>query len=294
MQYPAMARRTQLTRFLVSLYATPARPNRDAFYTVVRAGHLQAGPEHRIERENYPGHELIWCRSGKGVVRVEGREVAVGPGSVAWINCHHPHAYWADPDDPWEVFWIRVEGPQLDRICTILSAQRWPVIEALAPRPMERLFQRIFKQMQSRQADAPAWIHAIVADLFARLFHARLRTGNLHPSEPVAPLSLRKPLERMELYYHRPLRVAELAALGGMSVSHFMRLFKEFMGTSPIDWLRRERINQAKCRLLESDDSIKEIARQVGYGDQFFFSKDFKQITGFTPTDFRRQERGTN
>ncbi|HSH93678.1 MAG TPA: helix-turn-helix transcriptional regulator, partial [Roseimicrobium sp.] len=68
---------------------------------------------------------------------------------------------------------------------------------------------------------------------------------------------------------------------------------KTAIGTSPIDWLRRERINQAKRRLIESDDPIKEIARQVGYADQFFFSKDFKHVTGFTPTEFRQRERGT-
>ena len=53
----------------------------------------------------------------------------------------------------------------------------------------------------------------------------------------------------------------------------------------------RERINQAKRRLIESDDPVKEIARQVGYADQFFFSKDFKRMTKLTPTQFRDQER---
>jgi AraC-like DNA-binding protein len=36
---------------------------------------------------------------------------------------------------------------------------------------------------------------------------------------------------------------------------------------------------------------VKEIARQVGYHDQFFFSKDFKKMTKLTPTQFREQER---
>jgi AraC-like DNA-binding protein len=100
-----------------------------------------------------------------------------------------------------------------------------------------------------------------------------------------------KALERMRLYFHLPMRVAELANLSGMSESHFSRQFKAAIGTSPIDWLRRERINQAKRRLIESDDPVKEIARQVGYHDQFFFSKDFKKMTKLTPTQFREQEK---
>jgi AraC-like DNA-binding protein len=95
----------------------------------------------------------------------------------------------------------------------------------------------------------------------------------------------------MRLYFHMPTRVVELAQLSGMSESHFSRQFKAALGTSPIDWLRRERIHQAKRRLIESDDPVKEIARQVGYHDQFFFSKDFKKMTKLTPTQFREQER---
>jgi AraC-like DNA-binding protein len=63
------------------------------------------------------------------------------------------------------------------------------------------------------------------------------------------------------------------------------------MGTSPIDWLRRERITNAKRRLVESDEPVKRIAEQVGYHDRFFFSRDFKQVTGQTPTEFRNSER---
>ncbi len=84
-----------------------------------------------------------------------------------------------------------------------------------------------------------------------------------------------------------------LAALSGVSSSHFNRLFKRSFGTSPIDWLRRERVSQAKRRLVESTETIKQIAEQVGYADRFFFSKDFKRYTGSTPGEFRARETQT-
>jgi AraC-like DNA-binding protein len=55
--------------------------------------------------------------------------------------------------------------------------------------------------------------------------------------------------------------------------------------------LRRERINQAKKRLIETDDSIAEIAEQTGYYDQFYFSRDFKRMTTVTPSGYRQRER---
>jgi AraC-like DNA-binding protein len=67
-------------------------------------------------------------------------------------------------------------------------------------------------------------------------------------------------------------------------------VFKQAFGTSPIDWLRRERISQAKRRLADTLDDGKEIASQVGYAARYFFSKDFKKHTGFTPTQYRARE----
>jgi AraC-like DNA-binding protein len=77
----------------------------------------------------------------------------------------------------------------------------------------------------------------------------------------------------MKPFYFQKHRVAGLAALCGMSESHFTRLFRAAFGTTPIDWLRRERISQAKRRLAETRDAIKEIATQVGYGDHYFSAR---------------------
>ena len=104
------------------------------------------------------------------------------------------------------------------------------------------------------------------------------------------PGILRAAVERMKLFYFEPHRVEDLADAAGISASHFSRLFKAAFGTSPIDWLRRERVNQAKRRLSETSDAIEQIAAQVGYNDRFFFSRDFKKLTGYSPREFRRRE----
>ncbi|MDZ4287441.1 MAG: AraC family transcriptional regulator [Prosthecobacter sp.] len=279
----------QETVFLTNLYATPADWQRDLFHSVVRAGHLQAGYEHRIQRETYPGHELILSLSGRGWVQVVGKRHEVPPGSLVWINCHHPHAYGAAAKDPWELYWLRMEGRSLDRIAEILEVRSFPVFTDVVTKDIATEFERAFRHMTgSRPCDA-ACVNAAIASIIAMAFETRLSDPDA--IRPELPPPVQKALEKMRLYFHQPLRVSELAQLAGMSESHFSRQFKAAIGTSPIDWLRRERINQAKRRLIESEDPVKEVARQVGYSDQFFFSKDFKKMTKLTPTQFREQER---
>lgn len=288
MYFPAVASLLQETRFLKNLHATPAEWQRDLFYSVVRAGHLRAGLDHHIERETYPGHELILCLKGRGWVRIAGRIHDVSANQLVWVNCHHAHAYGAVAADPWEVFWIRVEGRALDRIAKMLQVRIQPVLDGLTAERAGQHFERLFAHLQSSQPGDAAVCDAAVAELVAMAFAAR--PSLLDSAAPELSPAVQKSIERMRLYYHMPTRVAELASMVGMSESHFSRTFKAAMGTSPIDWLRRERINQAKRRLIESDDAVKEIAQQVGYSDQFFFSKDFKKMTSLTPTQFREKE----
>ena len=277
------------SRFPISLYATPNPAHQDIFYTVPRAGHLVGGSDHHIQREHFPGHELLLCLRGRGFVRVHGRRHPVQAGDFAWINCHHPHEHGAEKDDPWEVLWVRIEGPGLAKMCAILSVPSAPVFPGFNLRSAEPLCREIFTLMQGDAPDAPPRIHAAVARLVALAFIARTRQGAAQ--QPAVPPVLAKAVRHMKLYFFQRHTVAALASLAGMSGSHFSRNFKAAFGTSPIDWLRRERISQAKRRLVETTDAIKEIAEQTGYSDRFFFSKDFKRLTGHTPREFRQREQ---
>ena len=76
-----------------------------------------------------------------------------------------------------------------------------------------------------------------------------------------------------------------------MSPPTFFRHFKQATGSSPIDWLRRERISQAKRHLSKSPDPVGDIASRVGYLNALYFSRDFRRMTGRTPTEYRRDEQ---
>jgi AraC-like DNA-binding protein len=276
--------------FPISLFATPNPVHQEVFYTVPRAGHLVGGADHHIRRDHFPGHELILCLSGKGFVRVAGRTHRVEPGTFVWVNCHHPHEHGAVKSDPWEVYWVRIEGPRLARIWEILAAGPAPVFADFDHVAAEQVYREIFRLLSSDDPEAPALLHAAVARLVALAFSSRQRAAG--EAAPQVPPALHRAVERMKLFYFEKHRAGELATHCGMSVSHFGRVFKGAFGTSPIDWLRRERISQAKRRLAETNDEIKQIGEQVGYTDRFFFSKDFKRITGMTPKEFRVSERG--
>jgi AraC-like DNA-binding protein len=290
MKYAISSEKPRKTEFMVSCYHTPSERARRLFYVVVRAGHLRSAPDYRVERAHLPGHDLLLCLSGSGFVLTGNRRFKVEGNELGWISGYHPHAHWANPADPWELLWLRIDGRAIEETCNILSVSRLPVFSGIAIDPLRKEFLRILELMDRRPLALDAMLNAAVAEIVAILCENRqaepLDTFGTFSEESA---DVREALTKMALYPDRPWRVATLARLCRLSEPHFYRKFKQATGSTPIDWLRRERINHARRRLLESGDPIKQISEQVGYNDPYFFSRDFKRYTGVAPKDYRSQ-----
>ncbi|MBA3699747.1 MAG: AraC family transcriptional regulator [Planctomycetes bacterium] len=288
---PPRIRPSRRAHFPVSLFATANPLHQEIFLTVPRAGHLIGGDDHHIRRDHFPGHELILCLAGRGYVRIAGREHPVARGDLLWVDCRRPHQHGPLADDPWEVVWVRAEGPRLTRTADVLGVEQAPVFPGFDVTTIEPIFRTVFRLIEHGGASAPALIHAEVTRLVALAFAARQGQEGM-PAAPNIPAALQPAMKHLALFFFERQRVDDLAHRCGMSASHFTRTFRSAFGTSPIDWLRRRRITEAQRRLVESDDAIKRIAEQVGYGDRFFFSRDFRKLTGQSPRQFRERERG--
>lgn len=94
-------------------------------------------------------------------------------------------------------------------------------------------------------------------------------------------------LKFVENSYMHKITVAEVADRIDFSESHFMRYFKENMGTSFVDYLRDYRLTMAARLLLVSDDTVLSIAEEVGFDNLSYFNRAFKKKYGVTPREYR-------
>jgi transcriptional regulator GlxA family with amidase domain len=77
----------------------------------------------------------------------------------------------------------------------------------------------------------------------------------------------------------------------GLPARTFKRRFRAATGETPIAYVQRLRVERAKRRLEQSDDSIEEISWEVGYEDPASFRRLFKRLTGLTAGEYRRRFR---
>jgi AraC family transcriptional regulator len=83
----------------------------------------------------------------------------------------------------------------------------------------------------------------------------------------------------------------ELARQAGVSRFHFARQFRHSTGESPMQYLRRVRIERSKSILQSRDSTIAEVAARLGFSDQSHFTRTFGRLVGVSPGSFVRCDR---
>ena len=73
-----------------------------------------------------------------------------------------------------------------------------------------------------------------------------------------------------------------------MSKSPLLKHFKEAIGITPLQYQLHLRISDAATLLNTSHENVSEIAFQCGFADSNYFSRQFKRITGMTPSEYRK------
>ena len=101
-------------------------------------------------------------------------------------------------------------------------------------------------------------------------------------------LQLKQVVEFIEKNYASPLTLGELSDSVSMSPKYFCRFFSEMTHQTPMDYLNRQRIEQACYQLSTTDDSITDIAYRNGFNDLSYFIRTFKKYKGTTPGKYKK------
>lgn len=263
---------------------------------------LRALPPHDHEH-----HEIAFVTAGSAVHRTaenadrmeRGTILAIAPGEVhgfeqidglCMVNC----TYLTE----WLFYDLR-EMLTVDGLASLFfpgalqSAGRRMRVPcwSVAPHELEAGLRELSDIAAERALDAPSvLLMRRILEKLVLMLH-RTYTQNGHSTALHLQPELRVALQRIEewILQGESFRAAALADAARMSPDHFARLFRRATGWSPTDYYQNRRIHHACALLLNSAQSITDVAMTLGYYDGAHFSRLFQRHRGITPRDFRRR-----
>jgi AraC family transcriptional regulator len=147
----------------------------------------------------------------------------------------------------------------------------------------------------SREAAAPDDVFDLFAEGWAlqAMAHLSRLAGGHHANREISRGGLSVANQRrVQDYIHSNLpatvTLVELSRVAGLSRRHFVRAFRESVGDTPLGYVRTLRIEEAKRRLSQGNQSITEVALDCGFSHAQHFATAFRRATGLTPSAFRR------
>jgi AraC-like DNA-binding protein len=227
---------------------------------------------HMSAHQHDPDNELIVVLEGQIQTEIDGERVGGGPGTTLLYPARMKHEEWAVGGKPLTtvcIGWLGFapEGPheKTDPGGRITELARWLSELSLDPAPAAR---------------------EISCGLLAALLHEYARP---------APSKGGDLLDRMRNFagprLAEDLSLDDLARQAGLSRFHFVRAFRAAAGTTPMRWLRHQRLHAARALLLTTDLPLRIIASRVGFQDEFQLSRVFRRDVGRAPSSLRELTR---
>ena len=224
---------------------------------------------------------LIYMTEGKMKVRLGEEDVVIRAGEFVIFPPGYKYRYELDENAKMSYSFAHFTGSHVVEYLEKLKIKDNPTPRrAHSGEELSLAFSSFFIEYESssdlRDVALCAGLSKILV-LLAKAYH----TGGA--------ISVSKSLSYINENYTREIRIPDLAALEGLSVSRYNFVFKQTVGVSPVKYITNLRLHQARIFLESTDIPIRQIGEMVGYSDNHFFSKIFKSYVGVSPAFYRKE-----
>lgn len=222
---------------------------------------------------------------GEGTMRINDMEIHPSKGQLYLLPAKTMQVFFTNPDRPYRKYYCHFE----------LSCQNYDLFEFIRL-PLcadakdfdtaAMLFQRMINACNSHDITASIMTKQSVFDLLVYYMEC-CPASSISLIENKGDTPLNNAITFVEQHLDQPVTVQEMAEIAGYHPSHFAKLFQKRLGTTPLQFILRQKTKRAIELLTCTSLPVSSIAESLGFANQFYFSSSFKKQTGMTPSEYR-------
>ncbi len=233
-------------------------------------------------------YQLIYIASGSAhfYFNNSDKDTIVTAGTFVLFRPREFQKYIYYGLDHTEAYWIHFSGTNVKNILRDYNIDDDTQIFRTGTQFVySEIFKNIISEIQQKKAGYELIIEAYLKQLLV------LISRNKEYIEDDANNYIQNEISIAQEYfndnYAKEISIDEYAASRGMSISWFIRSFRQITGVTPLQYILSQRIINAQILLESTDYSINEISTLVGYDNQLYFSRLFSKQKGMSPREYR-------
>lgn len=241
-----------------------------------------------------PNYLIYFILDGKGTFQSERNSFSLHSGEGFIIRPNQQTFFQADQSDPWTYLWIGFDG---NRCSEYLNAIGLGDGLATFRSPDGETLREIVQEMLNYNTagiENDFHLQGLLCKFFSCLARSLSMPLSAVPKNDRENFYVRRAVEFVHYNYANHITVSDMAKYVSLNRSYLFTLFQRVLKISPQEFLTTFRLTRAKEQLRLSNATVAAIAQSVGYRDPLVFSKAFKQMTGMTPVQYRKQSSQEN
>ena len=260
----------------------PSTLARDVYLYPLSTGHFRYTGGYRNQRRSFDSFELLYVEEGSVELKNRSRTLTASAGQFVLLDCYSPHSYYSK--DGWACYWLHFDG-QVARSFYRRIIEVWNsfLFDLDQYSPAYQHLMNIYELFRrSRPVDEAGISSNITSILNSILSGAHGIREGLPVREAVASA-----VAFINERFRYPVSLQDLADHAAISPYYFTRVFRQETGVTPHQYLINTRLSNARFLLRTTEDTVKDIAIQTGWGSESTFCTAFRKYAGMTPTEYR-------
>lgn len=236
-------------------------------------------------------YQLIYITGGSGkFVSTSCDQKMVSQGTMFLLFPREWHSYSPQKSTGWDEYWIGFNSKSIhQRIDALFFSKEKPVLNVGLQNDLTSLFLQAISIAQEQRPGYQQQLAGIVEYMLGSAYSYN-RSSMFEESKVIREVNKAKVLIMENI--HTKILPEEVAAKLNISYSKFRKIFKEYTGFSPMNYINEVKIQKSKELLTNTELTGVEIAYQLGFYNTNYFCTLFKNKTKMTPIEYRFNSRG--
>lgn len=243
---------------------------------------LQHCQDHITRNTGYPCHQILYCTKGSGTLLLDGKKIIISSYTAVFMPACYPHEYYPN-EDVWDIHWVVPAGYAADDILNHFGLTKPGIFALKEINVLEHIFRKMHDAVRSDSIfgnyKASGYLYDFLIE-FYRLISSKTTVT-------ASNAALMKALDYINSNFAAHISMNNLCAVSGVSKEHLCTLFRNNLGTRPMEYVAKRRIQAAKELLTGTEKTVETIALETGFCTPSYFCKLFKRYEGITPMRFK-------